>query len=220
MKQFSVEKSLGKMNKNRKDFKVKGTAGEEAVLAILQEYQNVRGGTIFHSYTYEYSKRRDGTNYPGNIKLEQGKFIEIPGNKGTQDEIDLVYVTPYRIFAIECKARTGKWKVYDHWASQSGKEVDKSPVAQCEKHARHLYYMLYEFLPDGRPEYIVPLTVFVDRATIEDSRAAEFRQYLPIAIINNFKVKLVGNDSPLKYELETEKIIEKLKRSGTNTGMY
>jgi len=219
-KQFDVNKSLSKMNKFRKDYKVKGSAGEEAILALLQNYQLRYGGTIFHSFTYEYSKRRDGTNYPGNIKYEEGKYKEISGNSGTKDEIDLLYVTPYRIFVIECKARSGKWNLFDHWAKQQSNMVDKSPLAQSEKHARHLYYLLYEYLPEGRPEYIVPLTVFVDRAVIEDARSNDFKQYLPVAIINNFMKKFAGEDKPLKYGLEMDRIVDKLKRSGENTGIY
>lgn len=219
-RQFDVNKAMSKMNKFRKDYQVKGTAGEEAVLALLQNYQSRYGGTIFHSFEYEYSKKRDGSNYPGNVKYQDGKFIEISGNASTRDEIDLLYVTQNRIFVIECKARSGKWNFFDHWAKQQGKMVDKSPIAQSEKHARHLYYLLYEYLPDGKPEYIVPITVFVDKVVIEDARSAEYKNYITVAIINNFIKKLSEEDTPLKYRLMTDKVVERLKRNGTNSGVY
>lgn len=211
----SIQSALNKMNKNRAVAKTKGDFGEKATLEILKGYKELRGGVIIHSFTYKYASNRNNINYPGNIHRDSsGKYTVVNGNSATKDEIDLVYITPYRIFAIECKARSGTWKAYDYWCEQNSRKVDKSPIAQSEKHARHLYHSIYEYLPDGNPNYIVPLTVFVDKAKVIDSRKTEHKFYLPIAIANNLKKKIKDYDSPLAYELDTEAILKRMMNIG------
>jgi hypothetical protein len=216
---LTVNKALAIMNKNRTDYKEKGLQGELALLAILQSYQDVRGGVILHSFTYPYASDRQSRNYAGNIYLDvsTGKYRDIRGNSGTQDEIDLLYITPFRIFVIEAKARSSRWKLYNHWVKQSGNILEKSPLAQTEKHARHLYHHLFEYIPEQAQEYIVPITVFVDKASVEDSRSPEFKNYIIAAIANNAKVKIQSNDTPLKYMLDVEAILAKLNNIGKGT---
>jgi hypothetical protein len=211
----AIQNALDRMNANRAVAKEKGTFGEQAVIAVVQEYQGIRGGTIIHSFMYKYASNRQGINYPGNIHREaDGSFKTIDGYSNTNDEIDIVYITPYRIFAIEAKARSGTWKIDDLWCLQQSTPVDKSPLAQAEKHARHLYHSIYEYLPDGNPNYIVPMTVFVDKARVMDSRSSDQKFYLPVTIVNTLKKKIRDYDTPLKYELDTVGLMKKMMLMG------
>lgn len=207
----SVDKALKTMQKNRLDFKVKGTQGEIAILEILKSYQQSRGGVIYHSFSYPYASNRYGKNYPGNIYRDKvsGKFTTVDGNASTKDEIDLLYITRYRIFVIEVKARGGTWKL-DDWARQNSRICEKYPIAQTEKHCRHLYHHIYEYIPEQNTNYIVPMTVFVDKAKVIDTRPKEMKDYILVSVANNFKAKLVSRDLPLKYELNIEAIKNKL----------
>lgn len=205
------------MQKNSNIAKSKGSIGEEILLQILKDYRQTQPeARIIHSYSYKLQSDRDSKTYPGNIKKIGGSFCEVTG-ENLIDEIDLVLITPYRIFAIEAKARTGTWKIYDHWVKQNGTESEKSPITQTEKHARHLYHLLHEYLPDGKPEYIVPLTVFVDKAKILDERNPSMKLYVQVAIANTLKQKIKSNNVPLQFKLDTDKISEFLKRNGNGT---
>lgn len=215
MRQFDINTALKKMNARRDIAVEKGTAGEEAVLGLIQSYMEIRGGALYHSYSYPYAQNRHGIYYPGNIYLEGEKYLEVPGRAGLYDEIDVLYITPSRIFSIEVKARGGKWKLYDHWATQNSRLVDKSPMAQAEKHARHLYHQIYEYLPNGSRSYIVPLVVLVDKAELEDSRSMEFKQVLPVARLNNLKAKISSYDTTLAYSLNVDEILLRLKNIGS-----
>lgn len=214
MPSIDVATALQKMNKYRAEAKIKGTAGEEAALSIIQVMQESMGGIIFHSYKYPYAQNRQGLFYSGNIHLENDKFFEVSGREGLIDEIDIVYITSSRIFAIEVKARGGTWKLYDHWCTQNGTKVNKSPIAQAEKHARHLYQTIYQLLPDGVRDYIIPMVVFVDRAKVEDSRSLDYRRLVPAAVLDNLKEKIKNLNMPLAKSLKAENIYEKMRRSG------
>ena len=119
----------------------------------------------------------------GNIKLEDGKYVEYTDAKNgriLEDEIDILYITPYRIIPIEVKAYHANLKVYDNWMDKQGTPVDKYPITQAEKHARHLYHALVDVIPDGRPEYIRPIVCFVDRCKLDDRRERILNTY-PVA---------------------------------------
>lgn len=214
---LSVEDALKKMNANRLVHKEKGDFGEQAIIAIVRSYQELAGGTIIHSFRYPYATNRQNVPYPGNIHLDNGDFVEVKSKMALQDEIDVVYITKYRIFSIECKARGGTWRLENKWCSQNGRPVDKSPLAQAEKHVRHLYHSIYEYLPDGNPNYIIPLTVFVDKARVLDSRNDQQKVYIPIAIADILKQRIKDCDSPLKYSLDTEGILAKMLKIGKGT---
>lgn len=214
MATLTVDQALKLMNRNRGIAKAKGDYGESAAVAVVREYIQERGSGSFllQSVTYPYAKSKHGKFYGGNIIKEGASYKEVPGREGIHDEIDLLLITSNRIFAIEVKARTGKWKLYDFWGKQNSSAVDKYPIAQAEKHARHLYHQIYEYLPDGDPKYIVPLTVFVDKATIEDSRNDYDKEYLPIAILNNLKKVILKYDIPQGYNLHLSDIRKRLSR--------
>ena len=210
----SIAEAYATLNKCRTVAKDKGDAGEEILMALAKEYQEDYPCVILWSYSYPYSSNRNGQLYTGNIKLQNGEFIELT-KEGYNDEIDLVIVTNYRVFVIECKARSGTWVLYDHWAKQNSVDVDKSPISQCEKHARHLYPLIYEYLPDGKPEYIVPLTVFVDKCKLTDKRGAFDRKYIKATIANKFKSVLQANDTPLEYQIDIKHLVDFMLQKGT-----
>mgnify|MGYP002516658367 CR=1 FL=1 len=199
------------------DWKDKGNAGEQAVLQVCLELQRKIGGLIYHSYQYPYQSDTSGKIYTGNIKLENGKYVEYTESKrALEDEIDVLFVTDYRVFVIEVKSYHAKIEIYDHWLKKNGTEVDKSPILQTEKHCRHLYHAISYVLPDGNPNYIVPLCCFVDRCTVTDNRSPEFERYIPICILNNLKSSLMSLNTPLDYNLDLEEIKRKLNEKKSN----
>lgn len=214
----SILKSMRKSGKLQ-DMKGKGDAGEDAVLQLVLERQRRTGGLVYQSFRYPYQKNRQGVTYLGNIKLENGQFVEYTdasNGRTLEDEIDVLLVTPYRIFPIEVKSYHAKLEVYDHWMDKQGTSVDKSPIAQAEKHARHLYHAIYDVLPDGRPEYIKPIVCFVDRCTVNDERDAKNIAYLPVCTLNLLKRTLVENNTPLAYNIDIGAVKAKLDEVKTD----
>jgi hypothetical protein len=194
-----------------KDMKGKGDAGEDAVLNLCLDMQPKLGGLLYQSFSYPYQSNRDGKNYLGNIKFENKILVDYTDTKRTlHDEIDVLYVTDYRVFAIEVKAYHAKIRVYDNWVDKNGTPVDKSPVAQAEKHARHLYHALHSVLPEGNPNYIVPICCFVDRCELKDDRNIDMQYYVPVSILNNFKKTFLSRNQPLDYNLDIKAIQRKL----------
>lgn len=221
MKQSSINNILRSMRKEGKlqNMKGKGDAGEEAALQIVLERQRHTGGLVYQSFQYPYQKSRQGVTYLGNIKLEDGQFVEYTesvSGRIFEDEIDILYVSPYRIIPIEVKSYHATLTVYNDWMDKQGVAVEKSPIAQAEKHARHLYHAIKEVLPDGRPEYIKPLVCFVDRCSLTDSRESASILYLPCCILNTLKQTIINCNSPLAYNLDMESIKNKLKEVCTN----
>ena len=119
----SINDVLADMRKAGKvsDMKSKGNLGEEAVLAICYDRkQKVGNGLLYQSFMYRYQTSRSGTCYTGNIKYENNEFVEYTDDS-INDEIDVLYVTPYRIFAIEVKSyHARKLDVYEHLFNRNG----------------------------------------------------------------------------------------------------
>ena len=208
-----------KLDSCRTVAKEKGDAGEEILISLARMYQEDQDCVIVWSYSYPYMSDRYSKLYTGNIKLGEDGFIQLT-KEGYNDEIDLVIITPYRVFVIECKARSGRWLLYDHWAKQNSKDVDKSPITQCEKHARHFYHLVHEYLPDGKPEYIVPITAFVDRCTLTDKRSKEYREYIQVSIANTFKRLIKENDTPLNYKINGAELLKFMLNKGSARKVY
>lgn len=211
----SINDVLGKMRKAGKvqDMKGKGDLGEEAVLSLCYDRKQRSGvGLLYQSFMYPYQSTRNGVVYTGNIKYENEKFVEY--TKGEiNDEIDVLYITPYRIFVIEVKSYGARrLEVYDHWFNYNGTPVDKSPITQAEKHARHLYHAIYDVIPDGNPVYIVPIVCFVDKCQILDDREEYFQNYIPVSVLNNFLAVIERNNTPLEYNLDLDQIAAKLNK--------
>lgn len=210
----SINDTLNKMRNAGKimDMRGKGDYGEEAVLAICADRKKTIGkGLLYQSYMYPYQTDRGGVCYTGNIKYIDKKFVEFT-NDSINDEIDVLYITPYRIFAIEVKSYHAKTiDVYKHWSNRDGSPFEKSPIAQAEKHARHLYHMIYDVLPDGKTEYIVPIVCFVDRCKLRDDREDVDADYIPVCVLNNLLSTINHYNSPLEYNLDLQAIEHKLK---------
>lgn len=196
------------------DMKGKGDMGEDAALQIVLERQRSRGGLVYQSFRYPYQTNRQGVTYLGNIKLEDGVFVEYTearNGRTLEDEIDLLYVSRYRIIPVEVKSYHATVAVYNDWMDRYEEPVDKSPVAQAEKHARHLYHALAPVIPDGRPEYIRPIVCFVDRCKLVDDRVSESIDYLPCCVLNGLKRCLVEIDTPLRFDIDVDAVQSRLK---------
>ena len=216
----SVDQALRSMNRKRGDAKHKGTMGEEACFPIVLDHIMKKGnhGYMYHSYKYLYAKGKNGQNLPGNIKLlPTGKFYSEDGNNSTHDEIDILYIGDFNIIAIEVKARGGKWVLNNEWGKQNSSSVDKYPIAQAEKHCRHLYHILWDVLPGGDPNRIIPLTVFVDKAQVTDKRSKEWKSYVPVAILNTLAVKLDELDVIRDTRIDIPLVMKTLKSKGSGT---
>ena len=215
----SINSILDKMRKagKIKDMRAKGDLGEETVLSICYERMKQSGvGLLYQSFMYPYQTDSNGKVYTGNIKYENGEFVEYTEER-INDEIDVLYITPYRIFVIEVKSYGAKrLEVYDHWFNYNGTPVEKSPIVQAEKHARHLYHAIREYIPDGNPDYIIPLVCFVDKCKILDDRSDYFERKIPIAVLDNLLNTINRNNVPLEYNIvidQLEKHLEKIKVS-------
>jgi hypothetical protein len=216
-----INRMLANMRKSGRlmDMKGKGDGGELAALNVLLDIQRRIGGQVYLSYMYPYQKNRSGKTYLSNIKLEDGRYVaytEALGNRQYNDEVDLLYITPYRIFAIESQSCHATMELSDTWMLKNKEPVDQSPVTQAEKHARHLYHAIYEYLPDGNPRYIIPITCFAGRCKIVDNRRAGLRDKLPVCVLNNLRKVISDYNTPLEYNLDTEAIRERLRKIKVN----
>lgn len=193
----------------------KGPIGEAVVMNKCHEIRSKLGGLLYESFAYPYQSNRQNVPYLGNIKYDNGQFYSIDEKSDGStltDEIDVLYITPYRVFPIEVKAYAAKMKIDSKWMTKNGSPVDKSPLTQSEKHARHLYHAIAPALPSGEPRYIVPFVVFVDKCQIDDGRTPEEMYYMPVCTINNFKRVLLEHNTPLQYNLDLEAIKKQLNR--------
>ena len=168
------------------NYKEKGAAGEEAVFDLMHSYRTTHGGILKQGFTYPYATNRQSQPYLGNIfwNEEEQRFYDMTKSH-YKDEIDILYISNYRIFVIEVKAYHDRSIIItDQWMERQGKKVDKSPIAQAEKHARHLYHQLYDVLPNGAPDYITPIVCFVDESIIDDRRSEQMQAYLPVRTLS------------------------------------
>lgn len=204
---LSKMRNAGKLQ-NMKD---KGDAGEDAVLAVCYARKKETGtGLLYQSYQYPYQTSRDGVCYVGNVVFKDGALIDYSRDT-LNDEIDILYITPYRIFPIEVKSYHARLiEIYEHWFNKNGEPVEKSPILQAEKHARHLYHAIYDVLPDGDPRYIQPIACFVDRCEIRDARSDHFYDYVPVCVLNNLLKTINEYNKPLAYNLDLTAISAKL----------
>lgn len=196
------------------DVREKGAIGEELVLDIMHEVRTKRGGLLMQGFMYPYASNRQGKIYLGNIFYDKDRtppFYDM--TKQLNDEIDVLYVSNYRIFAIEVKSYHARKMVIDNaWMKREGTPVDKSPPCQAEKHARHLYHQLYDVIPDGNPQYIVPVVCFVDECTVEDNRDPTMAYYMPIVPLNYLLQTILDYDRQIGgYTLDLEMIEKRLK---------
>lgn len=198
------------------DIKAKGAAGEAAAFDIVHEYRTKRGGILKQGFMYPYASNRQNQIYLGNIFWDEEKQRYWDMTKQLNDEIDILYISNFRVFTIEVKSyHDHTIVVTDTWMERQGKKVEKSPFAQAEKHARHLYHQLYDVLPFGDPKYIVPVVCFVDESTIDERRSPAMQYYLPMTVLDNLKQFLIDRDLPVddvnRYTLDLKMIEKKLQ---------
>lgn len=194
-----IDSILGGMR--TKDPKEKGNSGEKAVFAVCEALYQKQGGILYHSYSYKVDKA-----LPGNIKRKDGKvYLE---NLGESTEIDVLYISPFRVIPIEVKSYKAKdITLYDD-KIEGCYIVDKSPVHQNEMHCRHLYSGIVEAIPDGDEEYIKPIVVFVDQCTIHDKRSKWQRQYIPLSVINTLKSLIDKVNTPYNNKMINLRLME------------
>ena len=192
----------------------KGSYGEQAVFKICEKFYQTEGGILIHSYSYNVDR-----DQAGNIKKnENGQlFVE---NLGSSTEIDVLYISKYRVFPIEVKAYRAKEITLTDDGISGSMKTDKSPVHQNEMHCRHLYAHLFKVLPVGSTEYIVPIVCMVDKATIKDMRSDWQRDYIKLSILNTFEQTIQQFNTPLQYQLNLMAIDKVLKDNLISSEVY
>ena len=212
----TINQHLAKMRAAGKvmDIKAKGAAGEAAAMDVVHAYRAKRGGILKQGFMYPYASDRQNKIYLGNIFWDEAAQAFSDVTRQLNDEIDILYASYYRIFAIEVKAyHDDAIELTDKWMKRRGKMVDKSPMAQAEKHARHLYHQLYDVIPNGDPSYIRPMVCFVDRCTVTDNRSPQMVYYMPVIGLNSLKQTLMDLDIPHRsgYTIDLDMVEKKLK---------
>ena len=175
----------------------KGTYGELAVLRVCEGLYQAGGGILYHSYTY-----RTEPELAGNIKSEGGRlFLE---NISSVTEIDVLLVTPFKVFSIEVKSYKAKIIKLTDQAISGCAMTQKSPVHQNEMHCGHLYPKLLRALPGGSSKYIEPVVVMVDECELQDERSPEQKRYIKLATLNSFRSCIEFLNSPLDYKIDMD----------------
>lgn len=181
----------------------KGVFGELAVLAVCERMYQATGGLLYHSYSYKVDKA-----LPGNIEYgAEGLYVE---NLGDMTEIDILLVTPYRIFPIEVKSYKASKIVLTDDRILGCLITNKSPIHQNEMHARHLYSGIIEAVPEGNTQYIQPICVFTDECTLSDNRSEFQRSYIHATVLSRLSSLLRMLNTPIDYRLDLEMIQRRL----------
>ena len=140
---------------------------------------------------------------PGNIKKgDNGQLYLEP--LGNLTEIDILYVSPYRVFPIEVKAYKAKEITFEDDGIYGCHTTNKSPVHQNEMHCRHMYPFIFRALPNGDTRYIVPTVCMVDECTITDNRSDWQKDYIYICVLNTLEQFIAQHNTPLEYRLNIQ----------------
>lgn len=175
----------------------KGAFGEKAVLTICEQMYQSQGGILIHSYSYKVDKSLAGNIYNNNGKL----YIE---NTGSSTEIDVLYVSKYRVFPIEVKAYAAKKITLTDAYIEGCAHTEKSPVHQNEMHCRHLYSFLYRALPNGDTSYIVPIVCMTDKTELHDDRSDWQKDYIKACTLNYLESVLNTYNTPLDCQINLQ----------------
>lgn len=208
----SVNQLLGKMRTSTQTGK--GTFGEQAVFKICEQHYQSEGGILIHSYSYKTDKSQ-----AGNIKKGENGQLYIE-NLGDYTEIDVMYISKYRVFPIEVKAYKSKEITLTDDGIAGCYKTDKSPVHQNEMHCRHLYPVIYRGLPNGDTNYIVPLVCMVDTANIMDYRSDWQKDYIKLCILNTLEDTIKQFNTPLGYQLNLQLMDSLLKEAMIKSEKY
>lgn len=208
----SVNSLLSKMRDSSQTGK--GTYGEQAVFKICEQFYQKEGGILIHSYSYKVDKEQKG-----NIKRGENGQLYVE-NLGDYTEIDVLYVSKFRVFPIEVKAYRAKEIRFDDAGIYGCFKTDKSPIHQNEMHCRHLYPHIFRALPEGKTDYIVPLVCMVDKCNIIDERLDWQRDYIKLCVLNNLEETIRANNTPLKYRLNLQDMNNILKEAMVKEEKY
>lgn len=193
----------------------KGDPGERAVLKLCESIYQQQGGILYHSFTYKVDK-----DLAGNIKKDENDGHLYIENLGSTTEIDILLVTPFRVFPIEVKAYRAKEIVISDRGIAGCFKTDKSPVHQNEMHCRHLYSYLFKALPNGDTSYIVPIVCLVDEARVVDERSEWQREYIKLCTLNTLRKTLIQYNTPGDYKLNLTSVDNTLKEIRTDYSKY
>lgn len=205
MKLGEVDKILQQMHSEKGVDK--GSFGEKAVLRICEEFYQKYGGILIHSYSYAVDRE-----LPGNIKRHDDGTFYLE-NLGSTTEIDVLLITPYRIYPIEVKAYAAKKILLYDDRIEGCRITEKSPVHQNEMHCRHLYSHLFKSIPNGDIRYIVPCVCFVDKCELVDNRSDWQRSYIPAFTLNYLNEFIQKTNTPLEYRLDLKSVDNSLKEA-------
>lgn len=192
----------------------KGSVGEQAVIKICEEFYQAEGGILIHSYSYKADPA-----LKGNIKRnEDGSFFV--ERVGDTTEIDVLYVSKFRIFPIEVKAYRAKEIRLDDKGIYGCYKTDKSPVHQNEMHCRHLYPYIFRALPNGMTDYICPIVCFVDKAKLIDERTNWQKEYIKACTTDTLRDTIIRNNAPLGFQLNLQLVDAILKEAMDTSEKY
>lgn len=190
-------------NMHSKQSTEKGAFGEEAVFKICEQFYMSNGGILYHSYSYKTDETK-----AGNIKKNENGQLYVENLSGTT-EIDVLLVTPYRVFPIEVKAYRAKEIVLTDDGISGCFKTDKSPVHQNEMHCRHLYPTLFRALPQGNTDFVVPIVCFVDKCKVVDKRSPEQKSYIYVTVLSTLRKFIQKMNTPNGCVLDLN-LIQKL----------
>lgn len=193
----------------------KGVWGERAALRLLLDVYRERGGILIHSYEYQTDPTKNG-----NIKQENGKhYLE---KLGPLTEIDILYVSQYRVYPIEIKSYNADTITLDTNGIYGCHTTNKSPIHQNEMHCNHLYSAIAESI-NGNPMYIVPIVCFMtwhNKPIIQDNRPEEERRYILTANINTLMDTIMRCDTPLDCRLNLDMVDRQLRAVMNSADSY
>jgi len=185
--------------KNSLTGKEKGDLGESIALSAIKRYDKEVNNTkslIYQGFKYSYT-----ASVPGNAVYDKTSNSFKSFDSGSfDDEIDILYITEYRIFIIEVKARSGTWVFKDDWSFVRNEPSEKCPAAQTEKHARQFYSRCYPYIPDGNPEYVKCVLCFVDRVKLLDKRQHDYG--IKLSILNTLLMEISKLNVPLDRRID------------------
>lgn len=206
----------------------KGSVGEQAVFKVCEEFYQSQGGILIHSYEYNVDK-----DLAGNIKKQDYGDTFYVENLGSTTEIDVMYISKFRVFPIEVKAYRANEITFTDTEVKGCRTTSKSPVHQNEMHCRHLYSTIFRGLPEGGTtklistpygncgtEYIVPIVCMVDKADILDCRSDWQRNYIKLTILNYLRKVIEENNTPLDYQIDLTLMDKVLKEAMHSSAVY
>ena len=208
----SVNQLLSKMRTSTQTGK--GTFGEQAVFKICEQFYQTQGGILIHSYAYKTDK-----DQAGNIKKGKNGELYVE-NLGDYTEIDVMYVSKFRVFPIEVKAYKAKKITLTDDGIHGCYSTEKSPIHQNEMHCRHLYPHIFRTLPNGDTRYIVPIVCMVDKAKIIDERSDWQKVYIKLCVLNTLQQVIEENNTPLDYQINLQLMDKILKEAMINSDKY